>query len=166
MHVRHVERLGQPLRGVAGIPVMAVEEPVLQALLLDETQRVLRPFAEVPVQVFLAEEVPAAAGHAEDAHMFVDVVKRRLVLEPARPDVDLESELGELLREFEHIDHLAAGVGRAQRRLGGDITVGRDHADAGPGESKDGCRRHRCVSLRYALPRRGSAEARACSCMD
>ena len=61
---------------------------------------------------------------------FGNLVHRRLVLELACPDVDLIAELGELLREFEHIDDLTAGVGRAERRIGGDIAVRGHQRDA------------------------------------
>jgi hypothetical protein len=47
-----------------------------------------------------------------------------LILEAPRPDVDAVSELGQLLGELQDIDNLTAGIGCAERRVGGYISVG------------------------------------------
>jgi hypothetical protein len=128
--VRHVEGLGEAPGGVAGVPVMAVEELVLEPVLPDPAQRILRPFVEVADEVFLADKFRAAAGDADDADPLVDDIDLGLVLEAAGPDVDLIAQLGEFFGQFDDIDDLAAGVGGAERRLGRDVAVGRDHANA------------------------------------
>jgi hypothetical protein len=82
------------------------------------------------MEVFLGDEFVAAAVGADDADAGVDDVDLGLALEAARPDVHLVAELGEFFGELDHIDDLAAGVGGAEGRIGGNVAVGRDHRDA------------------------------------
>jgi hypothetical protein len=61
--VRHIEGLGEALGGDASVPIMAVEELVLnQPVPLDEAEHVFGPLAEVLDEMLLAEEVAPAAG--------------------------------------------------------------------------------------------------------
>jgi hypothetical protein len=128
--VWHVEDFGKPLRGETGIPIVAVEELVFEPVLLDEAERPFRPFGEVADHVFLVDEVTVTAGDSNHADAVVDDIDFGLVLKTPGPDVHLETELGELLGEFEDINDLATGVGLPQRGFGSDITVGGNHTDA------------------------------------
>ena len=85
---------------------------------------ILAPFHQVAVEIFLRNEFLAAAGDAHDADALVDLVEFRLVLEAARIDVDLMAELCQFAGEFDDVDDLAAGIGGAERRIGGDVSVG------------------------------------------
>ena len=125
-----VEVLGHVLAGVARVPVVAVDEVVVEVVLGHEAQEVGAPFRQLLVEVFLLDEVLAATGCAQDPDPLVDHVHLRLVLEAPGPDVDLEAEFGELLGQFQDVDHLTPGVGGAQGRLRGDVPVGRNHADS------------------------------------
>ena len=96
---------------------MAIDEEVTQAFALDPAQRRLVPLVEMPVQIFLRNEVAAATGNAYDTDVFVHLVNLWLILEAAGEDVDLVPELGEFLRQFKDIDNLAACIGGPERRL-------------------------------------------------
>ncbi len=92
---------------------MAVDELVGEVFSADETQRLFAPLDQVPVQVFLRNEIATAAGDSHHPDMIIDNIDLGLVLETARIDVDEMAELGELLGQLQHIDDLAAGIGRA-----------------------------------------------------
>ncbi len=130
MHVRRRQRLRQQLAGVAGVPVMAVDEGVAEVVPAHDRQHLARPFLERAVQVFLGEEVRPAAGHAQHADPVPHHVHLRLALELPGPDVDLVAHVRELAGELQHIDDLPAGVRLPERRLGRHVTVRRDHGDA------------------------------------
>ena len=70
------------------------------------------------------DEVVTASVAFDDSYVRVDDVDFRLFFEAPGPDVDLEAELGQFLREFEHINDLTACIRRAERRIGCNITVG------------------------------------------
>ena len=128
--MRHVQHLGQALRGISSIPIVTIEKLVLNSLLLDEAKHALGPLRQMTDEVLLVDEVGASTGGANDTYALIDHIDLGLVLEATRPDVHLEAELGQLLGEFEHIDHLAAGVSLSQRGVGRDITVSGNHTNA------------------------------------
>jgi hypothetical protein len=124
------ERLSEVLAGESGVPVVAVDKAVGEAVRGDEAEGVGIPLGEMFVQVFLGEKIAATAGYGDDADAVVDGFELGLVFETAGPDVDLVAELGEFFGEFDHIDDLTTGIGGAERRLGGDVAMDRNHGDA------------------------------------
>ncbi len=106
MHVRRVQVLAEPLAGHCRIPVMAVDELVLETVFTDEAHGVFMPLFQLLVEVFLGEESLSAARHPNDADPLGHRFQLGLVLKLPRPDVHLIAELGEFLGEFEDIDCL------------------------------------------------------------
>ena len=100
VHMRDLQDVGQPLTGDAGIPVVTVDELVFELVPLDEAQRILAPFHQLFVEVFLGDEFIAAAGHADDPDPSADRIHVRLLFKLAGPDIHVVAELAEFLGEF------------------------------------------------------------------
>ena len=127
--VRDVEAIRERLAGETGVPVVAVDEAVVDLLCADHARGVLDPLGDRFAESFLRNKVVAAARKANELHAIGDRFDRGLALELPSEDVDRVAHAGEAFGEFQHVDHLAAGVGLAELWFGGDVAVGRDHHD-------------------------------------
>ncbi len=129
MNVRDLEVVRQRLASQPGVPVMAVDELVAQALGADEVGDIRHPFRNELPQVFLGDEVLTAAAGSDDANSIRDLLDLRLTFEAAGEDIHRIAHPGEALAQFENIDDLPACIRQAELRLCGHIAVGGDHHD-------------------------------------
>ena len=127
--VRQAETGSERVSGETGVPVVAVDERVLELPLADERFRVGGPLGHDVAHPLLADEVGAAGRDAHDAQAVAEDLDLRLVLELAGEDVHGVPEAGEALGQAQDVDDLTAGVSAAQLGLAGDIAVRGDHHD-------------------------------------
>ncbi|MCG3212363.1 MAG: hypothetical protein FOGNACKC_06011 [Anaerolineae bacterium] len=75
------------------------------------------------MHILFADKFFAAKRNAPHPAVFVDFIKLRLVFKLARNQINPIPQPAETFGQFEHVNYLPAGIGLAQFRLGGDVTV-------------------------------------------
>ncbi len=116
-----------------GIDIMPVEQIVVEALATNEFHHVGGQFGKDLVDLFFGDEFPGARRNPDDPDAGVagQGIDRRLgALERAGVDVDAAAQPGERLRQLEHVDDLATGVGPTELWDRVHVAVRAEHADA------------------------------------
>lgn len=112
--MRNVQDIADMLAAHSGVPIVAVEELVLERVPLDEPECILAPLGDPLAQVLLRDELPSTTRYSNDTYLTGNRFNLRLVVKSSGPDVHFVAELRQFLRKFQHVHHLAPGVGRPQ----------------------------------------------------
>ena len=124
-----VKAVGQSLAGESRIPVMAVNEAVLQVVAAYVAGGVLDPFGNRFTEGLFANELVAATGKPQQPHALIDLFFGRLVFKLAGQNVDMVTESSQTARQFQDKDNLTSRVRFAELRFRTNVPMRGDHHD-------------------------------------
>ena len=125
--MRDTEGLGKFHTNKTSVPIVRINELILEIVLLAEGSEAIDELRQIFDQVLFGDEIFTTAGYPNDSHLFIDWINRREILKLPCEDVDFIAVLRQRLGNLYHKHYLTSSINEAKIWLLFKVAVGRYH---------------------------------------